>query len=469
MKKWHWTVLFAAIFVTGIFSSYLGMVPVLAVIACIAAVIILFSDYEKATVIVALYTVFDFVLRSVADIHLISSIWDEAALLLCFGIWVYKWLKFRNQIPYRSTPLDLSIILFIAVSVALLFIAAPDFSIGIEGLRVVIQYMFWFFAVTQLLKTPKGAKRIINIVLLTALFVALYGIYQFIAGVEIPSNWVDQAEGKVRTRAFSIFTTPNMLAGYLSLLIPVSVGMFFAEKDRMRKAYYGIVTVCMGLALLFTLSRSGWIFCFCALLFYVWMKNRKFIVPMILCMAAFFVLALIVMPSVANRILYLFSPSYYASSSAGGRIYRAVKGIELFKQHPLFGMGLGQFGGSVALSHKLNNTFSMDNYYLKTLVEMGIVGLIALVVLLYNTFIHCYRALARISDPEQKEWATGILAGLVCVILYNLTENMLEIPLLSSYFWMFAGIIMFLAYGRNKVNRDGEEPPVNPVSAEKKE
>lgn len=306
MKRWYWTVLFSVIFVLGILSSYLGMLPVTAVLVCGTAAIMFFADYEKATIIVALFTVFEFVLRTLIGHPLISSIWDEVALLLCFGIWFYKWFAFRGQTPYRSTPLDLSIVLFMLVSVALLFIAAPDFAIGVEGLRVVIQYMFWFFVVTQLLKTPKGAKRIINIVLLTALFVALYGIYQFIVGVEIPSSWVDQAEGKVRTRAFSIFTSPNMLAGYLSLLIPVSVGMLFAERNRTRKIYYGIVTACMGFALLFTLSRSGWIFCFCAMLFYVWMKNRKFIVPMLLCMLALFILSVIFMPSVANRILYLF-------------------------------------------------------------------------------------------------------------------------------------------------------------------
>ena len=464
MSKVQWMFLFAGIFVVGILLSYLGMLPVMTLIACGAAVIMLFVDYEKATIIVAMFTVFEFILRTLIGHPLISSIWDEAALLLCFGIWFYKWLSFRNQTPYRSSPVDISIIFFMAVSVALLFIAAPDFSIGVEGLRVVIQYMFWFFVVTQLLKTPAGAKRIINIVLLTALFVSLYGIYQFIIGVEIPANWVDQAEGKVRTRAFSIFTSPNMLAGYLSLLIPVSVGMFFAENNKARKAYYGIVTVCMGLALLFTLSRSGWIFCFAALLFYVWMKNRKFIVPMLFCMLALFILSVIFMPSVANRILYLFSPAYYASSSTGGRIYRIAKGFELWKQYPLFGMGLGQFGGSVALSHKLNNTFSMDNYYMKTAVEMGIVGFIALLILLYNTFVHCYRAMKKITDTEQKNWAMGILSGLVCVIMYNLTENMLEIPLLSSYFWMFAGIIMFLAYGQNNVSRKPETASVSSVS-----
>ena len=144
---------------------------------------------------------------------------------------------------------------------------------------------------------------------------ALYGIYQFIIGVEIPANWVDQAEGAVRTRSFSIFTSPNMLAGYLSLLIPVAVGMFFAEKNTLRKLYYGTVIACMGLALLFTLSRGGWIFCFCALLFYVWLKNRKLIVPMLLCMGVLFILSVIFMPSVANRILYLFSPAYYKAAA----------------------------------------------------------------------------------------------------------------------------------------------------------
>ena len=58
----------------------------------------------------------------------------------------------------------------------------------------------------------------------------------------------------------------------------------------------------------------------------------------------------------------------------------------------------------------------------------------------------------------------GILSGLVCVIMYNLTENMLEIPLLSSYFWMFAGIIMFLAYGQNNVSRKPETASVSSVS-----
>ena len=77
------------------------------------------------------------------------------------------------------------------------------------------------------------------------------------------------------------------------------------------------------------------------------MKNRKLIVPTLVIMGAVFVLAVIFVPSVANRILYLFSADYFASSSTGGRVYRSVVGYELFMNNPIFGMGLGQFGGSV--------------------------------------------------------------------------------------------------------------------------
>ena len=116
-------------------------------------------------------------------------------------------------------------------------------------------------------------------------------------------------------------------------------------------------------------------------------------------------------------------------------------------------MGLGQYGGSVALSHKLNNSPSLDNYYLKTAVEMGIFGLTALLLLVYNIIAWCSRAAAKIQDQMQKDWVYGIIAGLAGVILYNFTENMLEIPLISSYFWMAAGIVMYLAYGQQETYR----------------
>lgn len=194
--------------------------------------------------------------------------------------------------------------------------------------------------------------------------------------------------------------------------------------------------------------------CAFALAVYVWLKNKKLFIPAILTIVILFVFCIFFVPPVANRILYLLSPEYFASSMKGGRIIRAIDGFNLFVNNFWTGMGLGQYGGSVALSHKLNKSVSLDNYYLKTAVEMGIFGLIALLALLYGTVAWCSRALSKIRDKAQKEWARGIVAGIFGIVMYNLLENMLEIPLISSYFWMLAGVVMFLGYGQYRKERE---------------
>jgi uncharacterized membrane protein len=112
MKAFKNIAVFGGIFVSGILSSYLGLMPTVAVITLVVGLVIIFTDYEKATLIAALYTAFEFVLRSVIgrpgsqilsmfgkrvyfdfiqkaieSPTAFSSYWDELALLFCFGVW----------------------------------------------------------------------------------------------------------------------------------------------------------------------------------------------------------------------------------------------------------------------------------------------------------------------------------------------------------------------------------------------
>ncbi|MDD4297717.1 MAG: O-antigen ligase family protein, partial [Ruminiclostridium sp.] len=187
---------------------------------------------------------------------------------------------------------------------------------------------------------------------------------------------------------------------------------------------------------------------------FVFLKKKKLVAPVIVAMAAVFLFTVVFVPSISNRILYLLSSDYIESSSTGGRVFRTITGYNLFMDNFWLGMGHGQFGGAVALNHKLNKTFSMDNYYMKTAVEMGVFGITAFLMLMYSTIAWCARAISKIKDNAQKDWVRGIVAGLSGVIMYNLFENMFEIPLISSYFWLLAGVVMFLAYGQPQIERD---------------
>ena len=60
MNKAKAVFVFIGVLILGLTASWVGMLPVIALIVITVAIAILFLDYEKATIIVALYTVFDF-------------------------------------------------------------------------------------------------------------------------------------------------------------------------------------------------------------------------------------------------------------------------------------------------------------------------------------------------------------------------------------------------------------------------
>ena len=95
----------------------------------------------------------------------------------------------------------------------------------------------------------------------------------------------------------------------------------------------------------------------------------------------------------------MLSPEYIESSLKGGRLVRWITGIKILEGTPVFGVGLGHFGGAVAINNDLSylvdgkmvKTFYMDNYYLKTAVETGLFGLFTFLMLMYQVIINGFR------------------------------------------------------------------------------
>jgi O-antigen ligase len=151
-----------------------------------------------------------------------------------------------------------------------------------------------------------------------------------------------------------------------------------------------------------------------------------------------------------NRIQYLLSPQYIKSSMTGGRLMRYQKGLELFWQNEWTGVGLGHFGGAVAMNNKnlVPNTFYMDNYWLKTAVEMGALGIIAFGVLLAFLIIWSIRSIKNSADYDTRLITAGGFAGLCGVIIHNLSENIFEVPYMVVYFWVVAALVLYFGLRR---------------------
>ncbi len=430
----------------GILAAYSSINFMLSFLFMLIFVLILILDYQKATFIIGFYAVIDFVLRNIVNNSFVSSNWDEILFIACVGLWFVKWFLARDKQAYTWTPVEFPLIFFFIVSITLMIVNSPDITIGIAGLRQVIEYMFWFFIVVQLLKSDNGARHLVLLLVLIGTGIAIYGIYQYIVGVEMPSGWIDKAESTVRTRIFSIVVSPNILGSLMVLLIPLSVSFIYTEKLISKKILFALFSAIMTISLIFTYSRSALVGLVVAAVIFIFLKDKRLIIPLVLIMVAAFVF----IPSLNSRISYLLSQDYLISSAKGGRLLRWPIGIEMFKENMFFGVGLGRFGGAVASINKVTDSFYMDNYYLKTAVEMGIFGITAFILLLYNVLIWGIRAVKKITDNKMSTLVQSSIAGMSGVLVTNFFENVFEVPMMVTYFWVIAAIVMFVGYVNNK-------------------
>ncbi len=396
----------------------------------------------------AMYLPIDYVLRDVLSIPVLSSLWDEALLLLSV-IWVVRTRMTGGQpLAPRTNVMDTPVLLFVCVGLGLMFGVSPFFSVAVAGYRATVQYMLWFFIVTRLMRDDRDFSVVYLTMVAIAVLIALHGIYQYIVAAPIPSNWTDQAEASVRTRVYSVFGSPNIMGDYMVLFAPMCAGLAYYFQDKWAKIFCWIATFCMCFACLFTMSRGAWMAMAVAVLIFAALQDRRlFVLVLIAGIIAMF------LPFVASRIGYLFTDDFAASTSNGGRGSRWKIALDYLSTNPIFGFGLGMFGGAVAMQTKVYkwiSYFYVDNYYLKIMVEMGYLGFAVFVLLLLCLVFTGCRTIYRSRGDRMYPLAVGIFSGMCGVLVHCYFENIFEEPYMMSYFWILAAMLVYLGFLHRK-------------------
>ncbi|MDP4108406.1 MAG: O-antigen ligase family protein [Bacillota bacterium] len=394
----------------------------------------------------------DYFFRNVITVTFIASVWDEFLIVAALAYLVARRASTRIPKSCRVTPIDGYLILFLAVGFFLMCAVSPYLSIAVAGYRAVCEYMLWFFLMIRLCENDGDMKTFFFSMVFLSLLMALHGIYQYVVAVPIPASWVSQTESGVRTRVFSIIGSPNILGSFFVLTAPMAAGLAYYFKDMRLKIASWCIVFLMCLSLLFTFSRGAWIGMAVAVLIFAVFVDRRLIVLMMT--GAFG--ALLFVPSISNRITYLFTSDYVAASLRGGRMVRWDTAKQLLLDSNRFlGFGLGRFGGAVAMQNKIleeTDTFKyfyVDNYYLKTEVEMGYIGLFFFTLLLAGLLIWSFRSVGRIKGDRTAFLGWAMLAGMCGVLVHCYFENIFEVPYMVSYFWSMGAVIFYLGYFRN--------------------
>ena len=387
--------------------------------------------------LVVLYAGLDWLFRQ-GGLSFMQGIWDELLFITIVGLWILRMAI--NQWQPRRSGMLLPFALYLAVMLFLVMVNSPDNLVALEGMRVMVQYVLWFFIGYHLLRSREQARGLVDVFLLLAVVIALIGISQYILGMEMPAEWVDQAEQGVRTRVVSIIGSPNILGSLMVLAMSIAYAMYYGSKHWFKKMVYAGVFLVLALCLIFTFSRGAWLaLILAALLLGLWIDKRILILMVIVAL-----LTPTLMPSVYHRMAYMMSPEYMTSSERGGRVGRWDLAVKHWQTNPAVGVGLGQFGGAVAARNFPESSFYADNWYLKVGAETGWVGLGATLLLILIGLRRARSSLNATDDDYLNIMGLGILAGLVGVLAHNCVENVFEVPMMASYFWFFLGVVAAL-------------------------
>ena len=100
-------------------------------------------------------------------------------------------------------------------------------------------------------------------------------------------------------------------------------------------------------------------------------------------------------------------------------------------QRPLFGRGFGTF---------LPELYRyIDNTYLLGLVEFGIVGVLALLIV-YFAGVHCAAAGRRMTqNQQQRELGQALIASIIVAVVSGATFDALTFPMFSGLLFLIIG------------------------------
>ncbi|MBQ3216504.1 MAG: O-antigen ligase family protein, partial [Oscillospiraceae bacterium] len=381
--------------------------------------------------IAAAYAPIDYLLRDVLCLTAVASVWDELLILVCF-VWVFlRRMDGDKRLTSRANSVDLFLAFYLLAGLILLYYTVSWLDVNITGFRASMQYILLFFVIVRLIRDERDFMMMYRVMIFIAFAIALHGIWQFIIGVDIPEHWTDQAEDSVRTRVFSIFSNPNIMGAYMLLFAPMSIGMAYHCENIGEKLFYWFCGICMCLGCLFTMSRGAWMaLAVAAILFSLIIDRKLFVLMMTGAVLACF------LPFVRSRIGYLFTDAFAESNQRGGRAMRWATAFGYLDQENAWklGLGYGIFGGAVAMQNQVSyyNYMYVDNYYVKTLAENGIVGLSCLLVALSGLLYNGAKACALTARSSYKPLCAGMLAGLVGILVQSFFESLWEEPYMMA-------------------------------------
>jgi len=375
--------------------------------------------FDNILLLPLFYIFYDYLLRFSGRATNLVQLWDELALIFFILLMV---LDFSRD--YRPKRWKIPIALFLLSGIA--GVAASGYAgmSTFDGYRLIFQPVLWGIYFIHIFGRERTRAKAVDVLITIGTFISIHAIMQIIFKVPMRGNWVDTSD-VISLRAFSILGSPNSLGSILIMHIGFLTGLVWAEKVKGKKALYILCEAIALMALYFTYSRGAILALAVSTVILLMLNNKRLLLYL-----SFLGMGLILLiDKGAYRFYNLVSPDTISNMMKDGRLSKWAYAFGEFLKNPVFGKGYGQFGGSIAIKYGITN-FYTDNFYLKTLVENGLFGLIAF--LLFAAYF-----IFQFAKEGKNRVLMGICIALIAFLLHNFVDNLYGIPVLTFYYYVY--------------------------------
>jgi O-antigen ligase len=332
---------------------------------------------------------------------------------------------FQNQIK-KPLARSFLILLFLLSSGAAVFVSPePLLAAGIYKAFFVEPVLF-FFVLLSVIDSEQKKNGLIKSLVLLALALSVFGIYQYLTLANLPFYWWDT--GVAARRITSLVNHPNALAHLLGPLLGMMLVFLGVSRIGWKRKKMLLASSALGLVALFlSFSRAGWLALFASVIFFgLFTEHRKKIITASLIM----LVLVLAVPVSRDKLVSLLTGN---DLSQQNRYVLWSAAADIIKKSPLTGVGLRGFHEAYK-NYPLGPDRVVQNYphnfFLNFWVEIGLVGVLSvlgLLVLFYKQIIFLFR--------KHRATALAIAAGMTMILLHGQVDVPYFKNDLSVLFW----------------------------------
>ncbi len=222
---------------------------------------------------------------------------------------------------------------------------------------------------------------------------------------------------------------PNGLAAFLAQFAMFFWGLAqFVKKKKQKWLIYGLIGTTL-FATMYTFSRASYIAVLAATLVLGILKDRKLVLLML---AFVFTWQVIVPVAVTERINMTENSNGHLEASAGTRVKLWEEAEESMMSNPLLGTGYDTY----RYGTHAGNLMDTHNWYVKVMVETGIIGMLLVAVLLQQMLSLSYKLFRSASDPLYKGLGLGLFLAVISSIILNFFGDRWDFPEIIGFLFV---------------------------------